>query len=219
VTTLLIGTSLWAASRGGIGGLAAGIVLTVALAIYTRRSSRSPRGETVILGACLIGAAVTVAVGASEATRDELATMRDFSKLALARDALRLVPSFPTFGVGRGAFETVYPFVREGKQYVTFTHPENIIAQWTVEWGLPVAIVGLCLVAWALRPSIFLRAMMPRAGAWVALIVVVLSDLVDFHLEVPGVVVVTITCAAIVLGAQTTTSRELDQSQDSRFPC
>ena len=57
----------------------------------------------------------------------------DTMKLGLARNALRLCSKFGVFGVGRGAFESVYPKIRTGTDYYVYTNPENVIAQWLTE--------------------------------------------------------------------------------------
>src|SRR5262249_14785151 len=85
--------------------------------------------------------------------------------------------------------------------YVTFTHPENVIAQWASEWGLLIALMGTITLVVALRPASVLTAARPPIGAWVAIVVCVLHDFVDFHLEVPGMTVLVAVCVAIVVGA------------------
>lgn len=202
---VLAGTSVWAGSRGGAGGLAFGIVLTVALAIYVRRRFDSARAEPAVLALCGVTAAAMIALAASDVTRLALSN-RDTSKVDVALSALRLVPSSPWFGVGRGGFEAAFPSVREATSYVTFTHPENVFVQWTVEWGVPVTLVGFALIGWALRPNTLIRAVRPAVGAWVAIVAATLSDLVDFHLEVPGIVAALAVCAAMVVA--TSSSRE-----------
>ena len=197
---VLAGTSIWAGSRGGAAALLFGSVLTVAMTLYIKRRSDSGRAEPAILALCAIAAATMVAIAVTD--RPSLAN-RDFMKVGVALDALGLVPRSPWFGVGRGAFETAFPTVRVATSYLTFTHPENGFVQWTVEWGLPVALVAMVLLGRALRPNNVIRAVRPGVGAWAAIVAVVLSDLVDFHLEVPGIVALAAVCVAIAIGGRT----------------
>jgi tetratricopeptide (TPR) repeat protein len=139
---------------------------------------------------------------------------REVIKVHLARMSLPLIADSPLFGVGRGGFESVFSSVREGTVYATFTHPENGVIQWFVEWGIPVSLVGAALLGWALRPQVVLRAVRPAIGAWVAIVVAVLHDLVDFHLEVPGVVALVAVCVAIVVSGRAS-SRTAGSSSSS----
>lgn len=212
---LVAGTSVWAGSRGGSASLLLGIVVVAALRFYAakrREHLRSVEAGVVVLA--LVGAGVLVAVSASDVARQDLASA-DTSKLAVVRTAFRLVPLSPVFGTGRGSFETMFPLVREGSSYFTFLRPENIVAQWAIEWGIPAAVAASLFFAVALRPGVVLRSERPSVGPWVAIVVAVVHELVDFHLEVPGVVVLVLVCAAVVVGSR---AYVRDRSTPSRLP-
>jgi tetratricopeptide (TPR) repeat protein len=199
---LLSGTSVWAASRGGTGALVIGLLLVAGLHLHTSRGLAERRVMVALPVMMALGAAVMIALGLSDDARQDVLDNSDVSKVAMALNALELVPKAPWLGFGRGSFETVFPSVREGLVYVTFTHPENILAQWTTEWGLPVAIGAAVLLGRALRPSTVLTAARPPLGSWAAIVAIVSHDLVDYHLEVPGVVALGAVCAAMVVGAR-----------------
>lgn len=199
---LLAFTSVWAGSRGGTASLVIGALLVTGLALHRKRQRHTVgQVEIVIVVIALVGAGALVGMSASEVARGDLAG-RDMAKLDIVRSAFRLVPVSPIFGVGRGAFESMFPLVRQGTTYFTFLRAENILAQWVVEWGIPVSIGAAGALFFALRPSVLLRADRPPIGAWTAVIVAVLHDLVDFHLEVPGVTVLVAVCIAVVVGAR-----------------
>jgi tetratricopeptide (TPR) repeat protein len=199
---LLAATSVWASSRGGTGALVFGVVVTVALSVGIRqRRFDARRVETAVVAVALLAAGVMIALGASDYVIADLSG-RDLSKLGIAKTAFRLVRDAPVFGVGRGAFETVFPSVRTDAGYFTFTNPENIAAQWLVEWGVPASLVAACLLGWGLRLRTVLNAARPAAGVWAALVATVLHELVDYHLEVPGVMALAVLCAAVVVGAR-----------------
>src|SRR5690606_21507414 len=120
----------------------------------------------------LVAAAVLVALSASDLAREDLAR-RDVSKLRIAKSALVLAGQSPVFGFGRGAFETVFPSVYHSGTYFTFVRVENIVAQWLVDWGGPVAVAAFAAFAIALRPGVLLGADRPPVGAWVAVVVTV----------------------------------------------
>lgn len=197
---VLAATSLWSASRGGTAALVASVSLVTVLTLATRSVGRGARHVPILLTALVVVAGATLlGLGASDFARADLSST-DTSKLDLARDALRLVPSFPLVGVGRGAFESVFPVVRRHVGYDVSTHPENVVAQLLVEWGVPFAMVVMVGVGWALRPSVALSRSRPSIGPWAAIACVVLHNLVDFSLEVPAVVLALCVCAALVTG-------------------
>jgi hypothetical protein len=196
---LLAGTSVWAGSRGGTAALVIGAVLFGAVALY--KGAGKARGEIVIATGVMIASGVFLGLGASDLAREEM-TNHDVSKLVLAKLALRLVPMSPVFGVGRGGFETMFPLVHQSKEYVTYLRVENLPAQWLVDWGVPVALAAAASFAAGLRPGLLLDAARPAIGAWVAVCAAVMHDVVDFHLEVPAVVVLVLVCIAMVVGSR-----------------
>jgi Tfp pilus assembly protein PilF len=104
------------------------------------------------------------------------------------------------FGCGRGAFESAYPAFRVDTGHVTFTHPENVFAQWTIEWGAPVAIAAFVAIAIALRPRHSWGPLGPVQGAWAGLLALAVQNLGDLGSEVPAVALAGVVCAAIVVG-------------------
>ena len=199
---ILVGMSMWQGSRGAAGSLVFGLLLLFALQLYAKRRIESGRAGTAVLVACALAALFLVVVTYSEASSHFLQT--DTQKGDVARRSLGLVWSSPWFGFGRGSFETVFSAVRRGAEFATWTNPEDIVIQWLVEWGLPVTVLGFGLLGWAFRPQLVLRAVRPAVGAWVAIVTTVMHDLVDFHLEVPGIVVLVAVCAALVVSGRPT---------------
>lgn len=198
---LLAGTSVWAGSRGGTAALALGVVMTLVLGRLATKGFASRRIDLALLAVCAVAAAILVGTGLSDVAKTDLSST-DTSKLAIAREAFGLVRASPIFGFGRGSFESVFPLVRTSGTHYSFTHPENIVAQWTAEWGIPASLAALTLVGWGLQPMVVMRAARPIPGAWVAVAMTVMHDLVDFHLEVPGVVVLALTCTALVVSSK-----------------
>ncbi len=214
---LLAFTSVWAGSRGGTGSLVVGALLVAGLTfLRARKRHTAGQVELVIVVVALVAAGALVGVSASEVARGDLAG-RDMAKLEIVRTAFRLVPVAPVFGVGRGAFESMFPLVREGTTYFTFLRAENIVAQWVVEWGVPVSLGGAVALFLALRPNVLLRAERPPIGAWVAIVAALLHDLVDFHLEVPGVTVLVAVCVAIVVGARRSSQDRKRETRGARL--
>ncbi len=195
----LAATQLWVASRGGVAVmfLAAPLVMVLCLAPRRRASWRRIAVSTapIVLAAGMV-AVVVLTMSSSAAA--ELASS-DFSKLDLVRCALRLVPSHAWVGIGRGAFESTFPVVQSRVGYWDYTHPENIVAQWTSEWGVPVALAAAVALAYALRPQTVLGASSSVIGPWVAIAGTVVHNMADFSLEMPGVTIAITVCVAMVV--------------------
>jgi hypothetical protein len=145
------------------------------------------------------GGVVLAILASSEGVMGELADT-EASKLDLVRAAFRPVADFPLFGIGRGAFESVFPAYRTDTGYLIYTHPEDLPAQWVTEWGIVAAVVAFVVLAVALRPASALSRSPRAAGAWAALAGFFVHDLVNFGSEYPALVLALAVCAAIVTG-------------------
>ncbi len=200
VLTLLFGAmTAWTWSRGGMATMVLAALIVVVLSFGARRARRAQIVGPVAVTAVAMGAALILVFAAFDDSRAKI-LRNDLSKLSLIRNSLELTQSFPIFGIGRGAFESVFPSIRRGTGYWVFTHPENIVAQWVCEWGLPVSIAAFVALGWTLRPRTALERSRPPIGAWAALVAVATQNLVDFSSEVPGVMMALSVCAAIVTG-------------------
>jgi tetratricopeptide (TPR) repeat protein len=189
----------WTLSRGAIGALLAGFGIFAAW-LYRRHESAGARVTipAAVAGATLLGVA---AFAGLEPILRRFET-EGFDKVEVALKGFRLLEgSAWVVGVGRGAFSSAFVF-HEGLSD-RYTHPENLIVQWTTEWGLPVALVLMLVLALALWKR-FRSAEDPLvAVVCIAIFALSLQNLVDFSLEMAGVVVVVASLFGAVLPAQT----------------
>jgi len=188
---------IWVASRGGVIAMAigGGAVLWMA---RTAKAPPSGGGALAVLALASAGAFMIV-LGSSDEAWQEL-TVSDLSKLQLNVAVMHMIAAFPWFGAGRGAFESVFPFFREGVGHIVYTHPENVASQWASEWGLPVAVVAGGAISWALRPRVALARGASAVGPWAALLAVFVHNFVDFSTEIPAVMLSLAICAGLVAG-------------------
>jgi hypothetical protein len=200
VCLLIVPVVVWLGSRAGVATMVLGLLLVAGLTVRGRRMTASAAATQLVVVVALLGGVGLLVLGTFAEARAGLADT-DVTKLETFRQvAARMVPAYPWFGAGRGAFESTFPEFRSGQDYVVFTHAENVLLQWASEWGLPVALFSAGAIAWALRPKTMLARPTPPIGPWVALAVVGLHNLLDFSIEVPGVMVALVACAAIVTG-------------------
>jgi tetratricopeptide (TPR) repeat protein len=200
-TVLLASTQVCVGSRGGVASMILGAVLVLVISRAHRSTSarRHSGGISMIVALVFTAGVAMIALASSKQSSNELFDS-DLSKFGLFRQAIKMIPAYPIWGTGRGAFESTFPAFRESQGLPTFTHPENVVAQWLVEWGVPVGAGGLVAIVFGLRPNTVLARSSTAAGAWAAIVAVAVQNLVDLGSEVPGLVLAPVVCAAIVVG-------------------
>jgi O-antigen ligase/tetratricopeptide (TPR) repeat protein len=204
IAILLTATQVWVASRGGVLAMVVGATLVLAMSrgVRLRRERRGVRIPVVAgLGAAVGAAAIVLAI--SEQSTSELLDS-DISKVQLVFQAMQMLRAYGIWGTGRGAFESAFPAFRQARGphvwHATFTHPENIVAQWLVEWGAPLGIAAIAAIVVALRPSAALTRSSAAVGAWSAIVAFAVQNLADLGSEVPGLMLAPVVCAAIFTG-------------------
>jgi tetratricopeptide (TPR) repeat protein len=206
IAVLMLGASqVWIASRGGVITMILGAIVVIAIARLARSPDQRAAATLSILTAAVALAGGILIVLAGQDVSSELFD-RDVSKLGMFQHVMRMLPAVPIFGCGRGAFESAFPTFRIDAGYVTFAYPENFVAQWTLEWGVPVGILGLMAIALALRPTAILARSSSAGGAWAALSAFAVQNLGDLGTEVPGLMLACVVCAAMIVGG--TSGRE-----------
>jgi tetratricopeptide (TPR) repeat protein len=206
---MLAAIQVWIASRGGMVAMVFGIGLVVwmwRVAAHTRRTG--PIGWAFLAGGVALVGVLLAVVASSDTSRADLAST-DTTKIALIKRSLHVAKDFLWTGAGRGAFESVFPAYRNDHEgHVVFTHPENLIAQWVSEWGLPVAIIAFAGIAYALRPRSALTRSLVPIGPWAAIVTTGVHNLVDFNLEVPAIgIALAVSAACVVSGSAVKTPR------------
>jgi hypothetical protein len=186
-------TDIFFASRGAVAAMGVGVLLATLMSFRERHHDIARVAIPVTVA--LAGVLMLVLALFPASTKDLADT--DLSKLAITKSVLtRMAPVYFAVGTGRGAFESTFPEFRSGTGFLVWTHPENIVAEWVSGWGVPIAVVAFVALAWSLRP----RWVVGRraSGAWVAVVVTVLHNLVDFSLEIPAVALAIVVCMAVI---------------------
>ncbi|MGB8329371.1 MAG: O-antigen ligase family protein, partial [Polyangiales bacterium] len=186
-------------SRGAMMALAIGIALFAAIDALRLTQSEHSLVQSRTLPILVVGAIaiILIAVGlqGSDLGRELSHRHNIAPKFQAAADSLPLIASHPIAGVGRGAFSAA--FVRDHGTEKRFYHPENLVMQWTAEWGLPIALALLVVIIWSMGRGLLLRRSHARLGGLAGLVAIGVQQLVDFSLELVGVAFV----AAATLGA------------------
>ena len=186
----IVGVAVTAASRAGVLVLPVGILLFALTLGMRRAQSRDAVPANAVrwlVGAAVGGGATFAVLGGTRETWAELLD-KNIEKISMLVWAKPMIGHYPWWGIGRGAFESVFPMYRPGPGHVVFTHAENFPAQWMAEWGLPAALVAMAAFAWSFRPrNLGVTRSAVAAGAWAGAVILMLQNLFDLALEVPSV--------------------------------
>jgi tetratricopeptide (TPR) repeat protein len=142
-------------------------------------------------------------------------------KLAGWRDGLEMVGSYFWTGVGRGAFEGPATAFRDAAEHARLVFPENLPIQIASEWGVPVALGLVVLFVLAAVPVI---RQIPRwepsfQGAACGVLAVLVHELADFGLELPGVAFPTAMAVGLCAGRlQMSASKASETQRTLRWP-
>ncbi len=187
---VIVGVNVTSASRAGVVLLplaALGFALTVEF--HRRRRGHSPRflkrPRLLMLAIGAFGV-LLASLGGTEKIWRELFS-ENVEKFKIVGWVEPLVGDFAWLGIGRGAFESVSPAYQPQAGGIVYTHAENFVVQWGAEWGLPVAVAALLAFGWYFRPrSMGVGRSVVAAGAWFGVLAVLVQNLVDLGLEIPG---------------------------------
>jgi len=199
---LSFGVLVTTTSRAGFLGLAAGILAFSGL-MFSRRFGSS-RGVPAAFALVLVLGAGAVASSSAMRTRlmrSTPLTPHQDQKVRGWKDTARLIAAYPWTGVGRGAFEAPATVYREDLEGVRLVFPENLALQISSEWGLPTALFLLGLFALAARrvvPAIPELEPSVQAAAC-GVFAVLVHEMADFGLELPGVAFPTVAALGLVL--------------------
>ncbi|MEZ0314461.1 MAG: O-antigen ligase family protein [Myxococcota bacterium] len=153
------------------------VVATVAALVVWYRGSRRRKS----VGLALAAAAIALAGLVFWIVRSESAWAADqVDKTQLWPLAMRMIPSFPWVGIGRGAFATVFTRYNEFPLDVTFTHAENEYLQAIIDLGVPFALIMMGLLAFQVLSIIRRARRRVDIVLIVALLFVASRELVDF---------------------------------------
>lgn len=193
---ILVGVGVLSGSRAGLLTLLIGTVVFSVLVFVTRLRRDADGAEAgnirraiwLLPGILALGAGLVIVGRNSTFLREMSSAGGSLDKFKVPLWTKPLVLDFKWVGIGRGAFESVFPAYHPPvKGNVVFTHPENLLVQWSSEWGL-VGVLALLALLWLFRPhrlALFRSAL--NAGALVGVGTLLLHNLADLSVELFGV--------------------------------
>ena len=199
---LIVGVEVTSASRAGVLALLIGVVVLALIMRSQGGSGTTNRNRSIwiILLAAVAGGTVLAALGGNGHTWAELYA-KDASKIEMILWAKPLLLDHPFFGIGRGAFESVFPVYRLIPGNIVVTHAENFPAQWASEWGIPVTIAAFVAFGWAFAPkALGVGRSSVAAGGWMGVAVLLLQNMFDLALEIPAICIAVMTVLGSLWG-------------------
>jgi tetratricopeptide (TPR) repeat protein/O-antigen ligase len=192
-------------SRGGFGGLAAGLVVL----LVTILRGRSLATAAVAGGAALVALAVVVQFAGATWLVERFSTLgrepfADY-RFAVWERTIQMVGDAPALGVGLGAYQDAFPRYRPPgivpDKVIDYAH--NDYVQLAAEVGIP----GLLVLGWAMAAlaSLVVRRLGTRhdpfvrglaAGGLAALTAVAVHSALDFGLHMPANALLVVVLAA-----------------------
>jgi tetratricopeptide (TPR) repeat protein len=197
-TAIIFAVSVLSGSRGGAWTLPLGLSLFGVIRIAYARNTLEKRRiawSSLVFGVC---AAIFVLLAMNEWTRRAL-LQDDVEKLKMAVWVGPLLSDYWLLGVGRGAFESVFPSYAPPLGNLVYSQPENLVLLWLCEWGVPVGALALSWFAkqfWSIRTGVLQSSV--RSGAAIGALTIVVHNLLDFSLELPGVALCFVLAVAVV---------------------
>lgn len=221
-TTLVGATVVIAASRGGLLALLLGVAflaVLVALGPESGTESTLPKRTAALsLALATAGGALFGILGSTRETWGELYD-KNILKIRMLAWAKPMIRNHAWLGIGRGAFESVFPAYRVYSEHIVFTHAENFPAQWMSEWGVPVAVAAMGGFAWFLRPAIIgLRRSILAAGVAVGIGILLLQNLFDLGLEVSSICIALAVAFGSIWGGWDRSVPSWRLSEDAEVP-
>jgi len=195
VAGILMGATIFVCgSRGGMIAFAVEMMFLAGLFV----ARRSPRTAWALCVICLVIGALVFWIDDGgvlkqlDSLRDPLTNAAVASRLAIARDSLRMVRDRPIAGWGLGLFPIIYPQYRSFSTDLLVNQAHNDYLQALVETG----ILGFACVLWFIgnlylsgirnlrtHPSI---AAAPVLGPLVGCTGIFVHSLSDFNLHIPA---------------------------------
>ena len=191
-------------SRGSILALGAGALTWLLFPIRSDEDSPRPRNRFVaILLGLVVVAGLTLSLGGEGVLGEVFATRPGTEgKFRIWLDALKIIPAHP-LGIGLGAFARVYPAYQTLSTASWYEFVENQPLGLLIEAGIPGALLLAGVLALTVR-YVAKRARRDKveAALCAAMVAVLAHNLVDFGLEVPGILFPFLAILGATMGRQ-----------------
>jgi O-antigen ligase len=167
------------------GGFVAFTVSTLALLLASRRASRGVIALSMVV---VLVAGVGIAwVGLGGILQGFESRGIQESRIELWKDAARLIPGFPLFGVGFNAFGSAYAWHQTFWRWYWIGQAHNEYLQVLLDTGIVGALLFLGILAVLFRAAARGTARGPlEVGYFAALVALAVHNLVEYNWQIPA---------------------------------
>lgn len=174
-------------SRGGIIAYVMSMIFLFASRQLQHQTPRGWRENAVPFLALFLGMTAVAGFLTANAILEELSTLASvesgLGKFSTWGPTLTMMGEFPILGIGRGSFESVYPYYRATAEQMSWTHVENEWLQTLLDYGIPGGLSILGLASFCFYKAVGSHGGSPLKLAGIAaLFFLGLHNLVDFNL-------------------------------------
>jgi O-antigen ligase len=222
-------------SRGGMISLFAALLFVAAITASKKDRSRSQRHSSFVPGPVYFIALMLIAiivgvfwVGADfeilkRIADDSLSSTSPMGRAGIWRDTWAMFCAHPIFGVGLGAFETVYPIYGRGNGSLLIQFAHNDYLQILADAG----IIGGALAVWFI--TMLARALvkifrhedaMSRAiqlGCAAGIFALLIHSLFDFNLQIPSNALLFLILSAVVSTSMVSANEQTERGSRTRI--
>ncbi|MGF1508245.1 MAG: O-antigen ligase family protein [Myxococcota bacterium] len=192
--TVLFAVSLYQRSTGATLALVIGLVAFVGMLLRQSRWRRSGRRRLATLAAAGTALGVVAVVG-SETVRAGFSKTVFDEKFAAFRYAPEMIWDHFWFGIGRGAYRSVYTGYVDEPLRLVHTHPETLPIQFISEWGAPIGVAATAGLLLLTVHQLLVARSKKRIAVAAGVLALVCQNMVDFSLELTGVALI---CVALL---------------------
>lgn len=189
---VMAGVLFMTLSRGGIAGLATGLIVFMAMS-YKRKSLRGKTALLAIIGAVLVVVVITLSWSRLEDRFSDVNEEGRNPRFDVWADSTNLARDFPILGTGLGTFKTAYLSYQTKHPNTLFLNADNDFVETLADTGL----VGLAMTGgmiffffypvvqvWRVRRNTFVKCMAAAGVASCGALLV--HSFTDFNMHVPA---------------------------------
>ena len=173
----MLSATVGSASRMGVSLVLAEFAAFIILVVVHRRMRLKSVAPIVAALSVLVAGAFIVA--GTEPIRNRFQEQNAYAiRGTLLQSSLRMIPLHPWFGSGMGTWPALYPGFATFDAGVYVNEAHDDWAQWTIEGGIPFALLLAALVVWLAGPAV-------RSVWGLGVVSVMIHCFVDYPLREP----------------------------------
>lgn len=194
--SIIIAALFLSLSRGGVIGFASALLVF----LYLQRREKGHINGWILICVLLASVSLLVIMTGAEALVSRLSTLAGFyedgallERIGAWRGTLEIISDFPIMGTGSGTFKDIFNLYRPESMFRTYVHAHNNYLQILAENGVVVFTFTILVIVFFIKgySPLFIKLNSTEGryihyGIFCGLVAVMVHELVEFNLRVPG---------------------------------